>query len=442
MVSNGSLDGLPDVPTKFLPPLNKIRDYSLTRIISALNSLRDIYWPTALPIHARTISIPLQQLPPKLGLSKGSKVNRPANGKTLPDSGYATEEEGDDDDDDDVKNDIVIPSTNTGDDIDILRADHFERTFAIKWLTGFVSRSDTWISSSSDQNDEDERYQIMDEITSLLSAFAVDNQAEEALTRHFSFRLAGIDMEQALNVELNDAPISNEDHTSVGLQSWASSIVLAERMCAAPVEFGFGSARRGDETRRILELGAGTGLLSIVAAKLLCRTQCNTKTEIVATDYHPDVLSNLTSNIQTNFLSARSPIKVHLLDWEHPFYTAPLDLPFELMLAADVIYQPEHARWIKGCVEKLLLRPQPHCRKEGGIFWLIVALRSTGRHEGLSDTVDEIFPDAALRIRTKQDECEEWALAVLGREEFGKREGVGRADESGFKLFKIGWVRC
>jgi predicted nicotinamide N-methyase len=341
--------------------------------------------------------------------------------------------------------DVVL--SKNGDDTDTLRADPFERTFAIKWLTGLISRSDTWISFASNQDDEDERYQIMDEITGLLSAFAVDDQTEEALTRNFSFPLANEGQE--LNVELNDAPIANEDHTSVGLQSWASSILLATRMCAAPVEFGFGPVQCAGGKRRILELGAGTGLLSIVAAKLLCGAHCDTKTEVVATDYHPDVLSNLISNIQTNFPSSTlPPIRVHRLDWQYPLYAAPLDSSFELILAADVVYQPEHAGWIKGCVERLLLRPEPFSGAEGGIFWLIIALRSTGRHEGLSDTVDELFPDpSAFRPRSKEDESSdrvgggEWKLAVLGREEVSKQDGFGRADESGYKLFKIGWVK-
>jgi len=82
------------------------------------------------------------------------------------------------------------------------------------------------------------------------------------------------------------------------------------------------------------------------------------------------------------------------------------------------------------------------------MFWLIIALRSTSRHEGLSDTVDELFPDpGAFRPRAKEDESSdrvgggEWKLAVLGREEVSKQDGFGRADESGYKLFKIGWVK-
>ena len=54
----------------------------------------------------------------------------------------------------------------------------------------------------------------------------------------------------------------------------------------------------------------------------------------------------------------------------------------------------------------------------------------------MGDTVDEIFPDAARKCR----EDGEWKLAVLERMDVARQEGVGRADEGGYKLFKIGWV--
>ena len=101
-------------------------------------------------------------------------------------------------------------------------------------------------------------------LSSLLSAFAGDDKTEEALTRCFSIPLPEAVGLGEIKVELNDAPLSSEDHTSVGPQSWASSIVLAERICARPMEFGL--SRPGEGSLRILELGAGTGLLKVVVA--------------------------------------------------------------------------------------------------------------------------------------------------------------------------------
>lgn len=35
----------------------------------------------------------------------------------------------------------------------------------------------------------------------------------------------------------------------------------------------------------------------------------------------------------------------------------PFDRPFNTLLAADVVYGPEHARWLKSCVEQFLIKP-------------------------------------------------------------------------------------
>ena len=392
-------------PTALLPPLARVSQYTPRQLTDVLNRLRNIYWPSP-----RITS----SLPYRLGQPK-SKVTHPIHDDSVPDSGYASAEEEDEEeerftaDDDDI------------DSLDIIRADAFEREFAIKWLTGFIARSDAWTSTS----DEDEWYAVIDDITSLLAAFAGETMEEQAVTRQFNFP-------GQIRVELNDAPLSTKDHTSVGLQSWASSILLAERICLDPERFGLTL----DRTLRVLELGAGTGLLSIVAAKLL---STGTRPEIIATDHHPDVLSNLTSNIQTNFPPPSSRILVLPLDWQYPTYTGPLSKPFDVILAADVVYYQEHARWIKTCVETLLSRPTPGSMERGGEFVLMIPLRSTGRHEGMGDTVDAIFPDASQARREGIEPG--WKLAVLEREEMDRQEGVGRADEGGYKLYKIGWVR-
>lgn len=414
-------------PTTILPPLARISQFSPAQITFVLNCLRELYWPSLSPQRVDPLL-----LPQRIGLHKGLRVKRSIQDESIPDSGYASAEE---EEYYDETVDSALEQENNDFDVNVLRADAFERKFAITWLTGFIARSDIWLSLSISE-DEDERYGLMDDVSSLLSAFAGDDKVEEALTRCFSFPLPNAT--GVIQVELNDAPLSTEDHTSVGLQSWASSIVLAERMCARPVEFGIPPALGcGDGKLRILELGAGTGLLSIVAAKLFHNGPTNVMADVVATDYHPDVLSNLTANIRTNFPYTPTPIGVHSLNWEYPSFSSPLDTPFDVILAADVVYHPDHARWIKGCVEIYLSRPGPGVA--GGVFWLIIPLRSTGRHEGMGDTVDEVFEDVIAYRGCEGDG--EWKLAVLKREDVGRHEGVGRADEGGYKLFKIGWVK-
>lgn len=166
----------------------------------------------------------------------------------------------------------------------------------------------SWTSTSFAQ-DEDEQSAVMDDITSLPVAFAGEAMEAEAVTRQFNFP----GQQGEVGVEFNDAPLSSKEYTSVGHQSWASSILLADRICLKPEQFVL--TLDPGRTLRVLELGAGTGLLSIVAAKVLFAT----RSEFIATDYHPDVLSNLTSKL--TFLEFP-------LDWQYPAYTGPFAKPF------------------------------------------------------------------------------------------------------------------
>ena len=431
-------------PTSTLPPLNHLASHTTEQIKQDLQNLHHLYFPPEPALyHASS----------KLSISRRN-VSRPVHDTVLPDSGYASAEEGEDDIQDFLA-DTDEKDNESDTEADLLRADPFERSFAIKWLTGFISRSDKWILACNSESDSEERSDVLDQAITLLSAFTiVDEETEVALTRTFSFPLmtSSISKKKEIQVELNDAPLSKEDHTSVGLQSWGSSILLAERICLQPSLFSLTKPIDiNARPLRILELGAGTGMLSVVAAKIL--QPYNPVPEIIATDYHPEVLDNLSRNVATNFpKKIPASINIKYLDWEVPQYCEPLDRPFDVIFAADVIYHPEHAKWIKQCVEKLLVRPSsadkpppsttfPCNRSGGGVFWLIIPVRSTGRHEGLDLTVDDLFPTYTTHEHVEaSDKNSEPRLAILQKEEVGRHGNIGRADESRYKLFKIGWI--
>lgn len=453
----------PTAPTTSLPPLGRLMSASTEQISTALANLRLLYFPSPPPPLPKNITIPKRNLPKHLtnGLS------------SIPDSGYASAD--DDDNEDDAtggssRGSMVSSAVEAwtqpernGDaeaELELLRADPFERAFAIKWVTGFISRCDMWVElaeggvdeglvNGADENGESiTREKLVENATAILSLFSRDEEEDCSVTRTFQFPLAsgddeGVEEESIIKVELNDAPLSSQDHTSVGLQSWGSSILLSEKMAASPANFSLVQPSTNlRKPLRILELGAGTGLLSLVAAKILAEVE--PKPVIVATDYHPDVLENLKQNVHTNFPSTssldskRCPIDVKCLDWEHPQYDAPLDERFDVILAADVVYHPDHARWIKDCVEKLLRTPgtcgsegSGQRSRQGGVVWMMIAIRSTGRHEGLHATVDELF--------TPSTEHSVGELIIFEKEEVSKQDGVGRADEGSYTLFKIGW---
>ncbi|THU78044.1 hypothetical protein K435DRAFT_769751 [Dendrothele bispora CBS 962.96] len=440
-------------PSSTLPVLSKLSSFSSHHISRALNDLKTLYWPPKSRTCRPTSVVPSNLVLPTRKLKHLQHIHD----YSVPDSGYASAE--DSEDDTDEEEDLVCNgvSSATEEVMEVLRADPFERAFVIKWVTGFIARADIWA-------EEARRVQAIDQASAILSMFIGDESTGEedsAVTRSFSFPFHEPDSDgrrplggepKKVDVDLNDDPLDKEDHTSVGLQSWASAIVMSEKMCADPRSFSLDLDSETSNTKsgkkRILELGAGTGLLSIVAAKIFAlqppsimiprHAQEQGKVKIIATDFHPNVLANCVRNVETNFpssTSTSSPVHVCKLDWEHPDYTSPVDEPFDLILAADVIYHPDHAKWIRSVVEKLLKQPSREMGENGGIFWMMMAVRQTGRHEGLDKTVDEVFPDVSDTVASSGRH-----LAVTHRAEFAKQGGLGRADEGGYKLFGIEWV--
>ncbi|KAF8211637.1 S-adenosyl-L-methionine-dependent methyltransferase [Mycena galopus ATCC 62051] len=401
-------------PTTSLPPLRRFADYSVGDITRALRGVRDLYWPPPPP------------LPPKLFIptrrTGRTRIPRLYSEDKIPDSGYASAVVSDDECD--VEETV---DSDSSDHLDELRADPLERTFAIKWITGLICRVDQLSSDDPTLDPEEARESLLDEATAALAQFARQEDDEDFdVTRSFSFPSRG----KTIHIELNDAPLSTSDHTSVGLQSWGSAIIFAKRLCADPASCNL----LDGQPLRVLELGAGTGLLSIAVAKLLPAAT------VVATDYHPAILANLAANLHTNFFAPNQEcarVSAAELDWARPTLDAPFDAPFDVVLAADVVYHPDHARWIRGCVERMLRRPGPDAATmPGGIFHLIVPVRTSGRHEGMDRTVDEVF-----RNKDGDSAHSGCRLGILNTVEIERQSaGIGRADEAGYRLFKIGWV--
>lgn len=352
------------------------------------------------------------------------KTRSPPSGAATPlvDSGYVS---GADDDD-------TTSENGAEDALETLRADVFERTFATRWLTGFIARAEALPFWSSEDTCEDAINQASYVLASFSTAPEADAHEEDAgLSRDFSFAVdpAASGEPATVDVRLLDKPIcTGTDHTDVGLQSWAASIVFSEAVCASPTQFGLAGLRDGPAPpSRILELGAGTGLVGLTLAKLLPHIGAP-GAEIIATDYHPAVLENLRDNIRANFTSSPPPIETCLLDWSAPTFEAPLDPPMDLLVAADVIYAPEHADWLRDCAARYLA---PH-----GVFWLMVTVRQHGKFEGIVDTVEAAFAPEK-RPRDAEGRCE---LRITGTQGFTKRDGVGRGDEKGYQLFRIAWA--
>lgn len=280
--------------------------------------------------------------------------------------------------------------THAGDNLVDIRLDSFERSYAIRWLTSLVSQSDRLEGSVDRGHDGDK---LVQDAAALLAVCAGTASAG-TVTRVFSFKDR---FGRIFEIQVADAPLENQDFSSVGAQTWGSACLLSEMIVQSPMCFGL-------EHRpiRILELGAGTGLVSLTLATVLRDmdiplSKDHTNWSITATDFHPSVLQNLEKNV--NILQSqphpfRIPIDIHFLDWS-TFLDSPAEPPFDerfdLVFAADVIYEMEQAQWIKNCVETLLRIPE-NTKSVPPRFFLVVPVRPT--HATESRLLEEAFPFA------------------------------------------------
>lgn len=129
--------------------------------------------------------------------------------------------------------------------------------------------------------------------------------------------------------------------TNVGLRTWEAALHLAWYLTSQRPDLVKG--------KNVLELGAGTGFLSLLCAGHL------EAAHVVATDGLAHVCEVLQANVDLNrdndTLSGRDPLEVRLLDWtDRPEIARVIEsakessTPYELVIGADITYHPDILR--------------------------------------------------------------------------------------------------
>ncbi|KAH8111920.1 hypothetical protein DFH11DRAFT_1789515 [Phellopilus nigrolimitatus] len=403
MVSSSLLSTKPEEPplppTTRLPPIGRIGAQPLPALRAAVAYLRVLYNPEVRGTRRRRVY--------------GGEGGAAASGNEPRRDGKGVKEE--------------------EEQLDALRADAFERAHAIRWLTALVSRAGDAAAGGEGEEPWDA---LVADAAALLAACA-GAAASGRLARTFAFR--------AVAVRLADAPLENGDYASVGAQTWGGACVLADMLVGAPALFGIpevparAAEEEGEGRRfRVLELGAGTGLVGLAAARLLALR--GMRAAVHLTDVHPSVLANLRANVAANFPPSAPPSTVEVsvghLDWEvcagagagSDSEAGGLGA-FDLALGADIVYEAAHAAWLHASLVRLLA---PHA-----LFHLVVPLRRT--HCAESGTVERVFgagsgSEEAGRARRRR-------LGIVHQERFVcDADGRAGADEVEYAYFRIGWL--
>lgn len=247
-------------------------------------------------------------------------------------------------------------------------------------------------------------------------------------------------------VKIHDAALVED---ALGVRTWGAAPYLAryllQHYAAAPCR-----------PRRALELGAGTGLVGLAWAQWMATHTPDF--EVVLTDHHATVLANLALNAEHNALPQ---VRVQRLDWQavydahhgpSSYATTAQTLPddndaraaaygtvaddarFDLLIAADCIYDPWHARWLAAVAAQHLARPcdatPPGTRPQ---FHLLMPARST--HTAELHSVASVFaPPSALRITDQR--------ILRGTDDFGpaQRHKADASVRTGASVTYHHWV--
>jgi predicted nicotinamide N-methyase len=176
---------------------------------------------------------------------------------------------------------------------------------------------------------------------------------------------------------------------TTGLRTWEASLHLGQYLCAnAALVAG----------NRVLELGAGTGYLSILCAKLLGAAN------VIATDGSDDVVNALSDNFFINGFQNASHIRAVQLKWGHALVSNESvawneNLALDIVLGADITYDESSMPLLLGTIQKLLEK-HPNAevllaateRNAKTFAFFVAACRKVGL---IVDAVDFLMPPRA-----------------------------------------------
>ncbi|XP_012274371.1 methyltransferase-like protein 22 isoform X2 [Orussus abietinus] len=157
-----------------------------------------------------------------------------------------------------------------------------------------------------------------------------DDDGDLILTRKQKKKEGKLAIEHRISTELS----------LVGLQVWRGAFLLADYILSNPQSF---------KQKRVLELGSGVGLTSIVASFLASEVIC-TDTDV------EEILKLIRRNFARNQSYVSSKVSVEGLNFLCPNWPRELQRkidPVDIVLAADVIYDDDITEGFVGTLERL-----------------------------------------------------------------------------------------
>ncbi|CAL8583544.1 Protein-lysine N-methyltransferase rrg1 [Xanthoria parietina] len=214
---------------------------------------------------------------------------------------------------------------------DIAAASQLDEANLPRYLTSIIASSLAWIE------EESVREEIWEAASSRLSERS-GRTAIPSMSRTFSIPTSTT---SSVSITLREPSLTADN---LGHKTWLASYLLAKRLPSlVPYLPAF---ERGGQ---VIELGAGTGLVGVAIAAMF-------DVHVQLTDL-PAIVPNLRANVTANSLSiTQGSTSVGELDWSSsPDCCIEQHEAYDVVVAADPLYSPQHPAWLVatiGCVLK------------------------------------------------------------------------------------------
>ncbi|GAA5899681.1 uncharacterized protein JCM6883_005953 [Sporobolomyces salmoneus] len=348
--------------------------------------------------------------------------------------------------------------------------DEFETKFLRNWLEMVVQLG---LKQLSKGTEDLERWEaVIDEASGMISRLEDDNEDTDYI-------LPSPSTSSSSSATLTSNLVRIHNHTLVssttGHRTWGSAPILARRLALSPERYFPLSS--SSSPLRVLELGAGTGLVGLAALSTLSRLGLSNAVVTLSDGGESNVdeistsgvLDNLRRNVK-NHVNQLGTSAVHAqvetLSWDD--YNPQLDLGgkqendsrrivpeekrYDVILGADLVYESKQAESLWNAVAAHLRFPSKSSStstQSPPALHLVIPLRPTHVNESIA--VDTVFPSPETRIGQDQarivrnEDGERWRSIAREREEFSAADGFGSRGRGEkiiqYRSYRIEWEK-
>ncbi|PGH26486.1 hypothetical protein AJ80_01800 [Polytolypa hystricis UAMH7299] len=210
-----------------------------------------------------------------------------------------------------------------------------------QYLTSIISSALAWL-------DSDELREAIWDAASARLCERSGRTAMPAISRVFK-----IPMTQDIEfpITLHEPALTSDN---LGMKTWVSSYLLSKRLSSLLISASslLPSTYKNNRPLRALELGSGTGLVGLSFAALW-----GSAATVHLTDLEP-IVPNLEHNVSLNdelLNKTGATVSTGVLDWSiQPGPQPSAEEKYDVIVAADPLYSPEHPKWLVQTIKRWL----------------------------------------------------------------------------------------